>query len=69
MTLTDSDIAVIVTSAILLVSEFLPFVTRVKGNGVLHILAQFVVRLTSTSQEETTLPESNELSGESVPQR
>ena len=69
MTLTDSDIGVIVTSAILLVSEFLPFVTRVQGNGVLQILAHFVVRLTSTPQEETTLPESNELSGESVPQR
>ena len=68
MTLTDSDISVIVTSAILLVSEFLPFVTSIQGNGILQILALFVARLTSTPQEQSQ-SEPNELSGESVPKR
>ena len=45
MTLTHEEIGIIATAACLFLSEFLPFVDGVEGNGLLHILARVVIRL------------------------
>ena len=53
MTLGEGDTAAIVAALFLLISEFLPFVSVVEGNGVVQIIAQLALRFSRARNTHT----------------
>jgi hypothetical protein len=60
----SSDVATIMTalsSILLVVSEILPYVTKVKGNGIVEVISEAIIKYLQKpkSIEETSLREDN----------
>ena len=52
--LAEEVIIPLVTFVLLMLSEILPFVTNVNGNGVLHTIVQVIAKIVTTSRHQIT---------------
>ena len=48
----EDKITPIVTFVLLMLSEVLPFITNVNGNGVMHTIVSVIVKIVKTSRKE-----------------